>query len=1045
MSIVSFFSFIILFLVFLFFVLQNGLYLDNLHISNFYLKNSYIRLDNKLHIVIDDVKIRQQTASSKRLSFEEINNYLKLIPKILPYIGTLTISKIEVDDFTANFDYSSKKKGLLHFHYKDIINCNAVLFTKNSNLAIHIQDLNSSKYKTSISGNIVINTTTLKQYTKLNILLNNDVNLTLNAISNENHLRYTIKSHNDIHNIKALLNLIPFNKDVKYWANDAIEAKYVTIKKVNGEINFNDLSNAYKHIYLNAMVHSLKYRYNPMLAVIDSKQTELEFKNGVLYIEPQKAYTYNTYLKNSWLKIDFTKKHEFLDLYLHLDGRLNDDILHLLSVYKIILPFKQNSGVIKTDLHLNVDLRTIHVNVDGDFSLKKANIDYIGLNLNLVNSHIHLHNSNVTIDKMQIKYQNILDTNLSAAYNVKTELGDIRFKVNNIRYKGLKLDRSNSKLHILYHLSKNKKVLHLSKSQWKYKNQAITVNAFSMPYDIHDTTIALPPVMINAKNLAQAFVSGTINIKSKHLNFDIDLFKLNYESLKLEQTDVHLKAKYDAKFTLNAANDIYISINGSQYKIKKLQMIFDDKSVRLRRTSIEIGKYITTRIYAKHLFNSNKINIGLNDFILKSPRTQRILYNNKKIRVQAFFSDRNITVKSPQLDATFFSDKEKWELNLFSLDRIAKNSDILKQLNISNGSVSFYKKSTHTSTKFQADIIYPYSILMNKNKQIHRYKIVGKITKDRKIYMNVNNSVKIKIDNKVKINPKNCGININEIIKLVKSIQTTQTNTKSSAPAPKIYLNATNSYIYIGKNRYAISDKIYMQYINNIITAQLTYKEGQAGFRLAHKKFYLYGKDFNDKFMEQFSAFSKFKGGKLDFSMQGTFDDYSGVFFMNNTTIVDYKLLNNILAFVNTIPSLVTFSLPNYNKDGLYVKNAYLNFSSRNGLMNISNLYLNSKELKIVGKGTANIKQNKINLLLNLKTDLASDVSKIPLVGYLIFDGKSLSTTLKVTGKLNNPKIQTQLAKDIVVAPLNIIKRTLTLPYRLIKKAVNDVNGTSHQ
>ncbi|WP_297485163.1 DUF3971 domain-containing protein, partial [Sulfurimonas sp.] len=713
----SLFSFIILFLVFLFFVLQNGLYLDNLHISNFYLKNSYIRLDDKLHIVIDDVKIRQQTASSKRLSFEEINNYLKLIPKIIPYIGTLTISKIEVDDFTANFDYSSKKKGLLHFHYKDIINCNAVLFTKNSNLAIHIQDLNSSKYKTSISGNIVINTTTLKQYTKLNILLNNDANLTLNAISNENHLRYTIKSHNDIQNIKALLNLIPFNKDVKYWANDAIEAKYVTIKKVNGEINFNDLSNAYKHIYLNAVVHSLKYRYNPMLAVIDSKQTELEFKNGVLYIKPRKAYTYNTYLKNSWLKIDFTKKHEFLDLYLHLDGRLNDDILHLLSVYKIILPLKQNSGVINTNLHLNVDLRTIQVNVDGDFSLKKANVDYIGLNLNLFNSHIHLHNSNVTIDKMQIKYQNILDTNLSAAYNVKTKLGDIRFKVNNIRYKGLKLDRSNSKLHILYHLSKNKKFLHLSKSQWKYKNQAITVNAFSMPYDIHDTTIALPPVMISTKDIAQAFVSGNVNIKNKHLNFDIDLFNLNYEGLKLEQTDVHLSAKYDTKFTLNAANDIYISINGSQYKIKKLQMIFDDKSVKLQPTSIEIGKYISTKIYAKHLFDSNQVDIRLNNFILKSPRTQRILYNNKKIKVQAFFSDKNITIKSSQLDATFFSDKEKWGLNLFSLDRIAKNSDILKQLNISSGVVSFYKKSNQTSTKFQANIIYPYSILMDKNKQ----------------------------------------------------------------------------------------------------------------------------------------------------------------------------------------------------------------------------------------------------------------------------------------------------------------------------------------
>ncbi len=1036
----SLFSFIILFLIVLFFVLQNGLYLDNLHISNFYLKNSYIRFDNQLHITIDDIKIEPQATSSKKPSFKEINSYLRLISEIIPYIGTLTISKIEIDDFTADFDYSSKQKGLLHFHYKNLVNCTAILFTQNSNLAIHIQELNSSKYKTSINGNILINTTTLKQYAKLNILLNNDANVTLYTISDKNHLLYTIKSHNKIHNIKALLNLIPFTKTIKYWANDAIKAKYVTIKKINGVINFHNLKNAYKHIYLDAVVHSLKYRYNPKLAVIYSKQTELKFKNGILYIEPRQAYTYNTYLKNSWLKINFTKKHELLDLYLHLNGKVNSSILHLLSVYKIILPLKQNSGFIKTDLHLNIDLRTIHINVDGDFSLKKANINFIGLNLNLFNSHIHLHNSDVTIDKMHVKYQNILDTNLTATYNVSKELGNIHFKVNNIQYKGLHLDMPSSKLHILYHLSKNKNFLRINKSQWEYKHQKIFLNAFSIPYDPKGTSIELPPVIVSAKNLAKAFVSATINIKTKQLTFDIDLFKLNYESLKLEQTDIHLKAKYNSKFTLNSENDIYISMNGSQYKIKKFQIIFSDNNVKLEPTSIEIGKYISTKIYAKYLFNSNQIDIGLNNFILKSPRTQRIFYKNKKIQLQAFFSDKNITVKSPQIHAIFFSNKEKWKLKLFSLDKIAKNSDILKKLHISNGTVSFYKKSMQLNTKFQAKITYPYSILMDNNKQIHTYKIIGKITKDKKIYMNVNNKVKIKIDDKVKIDAKNCGININQIIKLIKTIKATQINTKSSAPMPKIYLNALNSYIYISKNRYVLSNTITMQDINNIITAQLTYKKGNAGFKLAHNKFYLYGKNFNDKFMEQLLAFSKFKGGRLNFSMQGNFDDYSGVFFVNNTTIVEYKLLNNILAFVNTIPSLVTFSLPDYNTVGLYTKNAYLKFSSKNGLMDISDFYLNSKELKIVGKGTVNMKQNKINLLLDLKTDLASDISKIPLVGYIVFDGKSLSTTLKVTGKLNNPKIQTQLVKDIVVAPLNIIKRTLTLPYHLIKKAVNDIN-----
>ncbi|SFV51756.1 FIG01209130: hypothetical protein [hydrothermal vent metagenome] len=54
------------------------------------------------------------------------------------------------------------------------------------------------------------------------------------------------------------------------------------------------------------------------------------------------------------------------------------------------------------------------------------------------------------------------------------------------------------------------------------------------------------------------------------------------------------------------------------------------------------------------------------------------------------------------------------------------------------------------------------------------------------------------------------------------------------------------------------------------------------------------------------------------------------------------------------------------------------------------------------------------------------------MVGYIIFDGQSISTTLKVYGKLEDPKVETMLAKDIIVAPLNIIKRTLLLPFHLL-------------
>jgi hypothetical protein len=235
-----------------------------------------------------------------------------------------------------------------------------------------------------------------------------------------------------------------------------------------------------------------------------------------------------------------------------------------------------------------------------------------------------------------------------------------------------------------------------------------------------------------------------------------------------------------------------------------------------------------------------------------------------------------------------------------------------------------------------------------------------------------------------------------------------------------------------------------LQYYKGILTAQLTHANGKAGFKIDGDKFHLYGNNFNDEFMEKLLSLSKFKGGSLDFSMSGKFDDYIGTFYINNTTIEDYVILNNILAFINTVPSLATFSLPGYSKKGLHIDNAYMKFHAKNHIFDISDIYIGSKEIKILGKGTASVKYDTIDLALNLKTDLGSSLSKVPVVGYIIFDGKNISTTLKITGKLTDPKVKTMIARDIAVAPLNIILRTLTLPYK-IAKDINDYNSSKEK
>ncbi|MGE3613061.1 MAG: AsmA-like C-terminal domain-containing protein [Sulfurimonas sp.] len=45
-----------------------------------------------------------------------------------------------------------------------------------------------------------------------------------------------------------------------------------------------------------------------------------------------------------------------------------------------------------------------------------------------------------------------------------------------------------------------------------------------------------------------------------------------------------------------------------------------------------------------------------------------------------------------------------------------------------------------------------------------------------------------------------------------------------------------------------------------------------------------------------------------------------------------------------------------------------------------------------------------------------------------------MSTSLRVTGALDDPDVTTQVTKDIAVAPFNIIKRTLMYPFEMFKK-----------
>jgi len=1030
-NIVSLLIFIFLLLFIGFIVLQNGLFLNEVSISNIHIKQLYIKWNEKLDVSIHEIKVSQNGFKTKtHIDYKELGNVLQSLARTSYWFNSLIVEKIVYKDVIGSFKYHSSHKGFFLASSQDI-ELDIALSKTDDVLLLNVKKLYDKKRDITLFGNIYLDTTKTQLHTNLNINISNELDLTLFLQSTTTQLYYKVVSNKEIIDYKHAVSLVNLPKEAKYWAYDAIKMSHVDISSAYGYVDYNRLDNLLKNIHITATIDKLHYTYNKDLDAIHTQDTQLEFKDGFLFIYPHEAYTSGKYLGTSWLKIDFNQKEELLTLKLLFSSLLDKDMLKILNTYKIKLPFLQKKGVVKTDLSLDIGLRELDVDAKGSFYTKKANFDYLGLNIDVYNANIELDNYDVKVEGMQASYKDIAKASVDVTYNASTSQGQIDFKFKHIAIKGLSLDTINTPLDVQYNISNSGDSIDVNSSLWHFENQKINVDALHIPFDLKELKLQIPTTFIQDTNIGSAFLSGSVDLDAMTAHIDVDILKFNYEGVSLSQSNTPLKISYDKKLSVFSKNEIFFKVSGSNYKVTNFYLEIDEKEILLKHTKLNIGKYITTKIYANFNPATKKSHISLSDFVLTDPNTKNILYKNKKILLSLSNINNVLKINSRELSGEFSSQEKGWKLQLNALGRIAKNSALLKKLHLEKGDFTLYKNKNDKYTRFKANVVYPYKILVKDNIPLKEYKIKGKVY-DEKVYVSVNKKIYITIKDSIDVKMDKTSININEVLRAMKDIPTSTKKSKTL----NVLLTATDSTLYINKNRHVLYDTLDIQFYKDILTAQLKYVKGSAGLRFEDKKFHLYGKNFNDKFMNKLLFLSKFSKGNLDFSLSGDVNDYAGVIYVKKTIIKDYKTLNNILAFVNTVPSLVTFKLPGYNNEGLFVNKAYINFEYKKNIYHLNDIYLDSKEIDIFGNGIADLKNDNLDIVLNLKTDLGSDLAKVPLVGYIILDKDTISTTLSIKGKVSNPKVKSLLAKDIVLAPFNIIKRTLSLPYLLIKDAV---------
>ncbi len=354
---------------------------------------------------------------------------------------------------------------------------------------------------------------------------------------------------------------------------------------------------------------------------------------------------------------------------------------------------------------------------------------------------------------------------------------------------------------------------------------------------------------------------------------------------------------------------------------------------------------------------------------------------------------------------------------------------------IEGGSLHATFKKGHGDLK--ADLRYPNEILKYKNKPLENLHLTTRFGPEG-VEADLNGLATLQKRGKITtIRCKNLDINIVRLRKLVVAdLQKSGGEKEKSEPAiVRIYGANT---ILRGDYAYLPCDSYEMKVTTQPLSALFESKHGAGTI---YGLFYnddikIVGKHLPDTVIHGIPALDDLYGGYFDFDAVGKFDDFNGTITFQDTLWAKSAVYNNMLATLNSIPSLLTLKNPGFNQKGYKIKKGTIDYHYKSPVFHFDKIAIHGESANIFGQGDIDFAKETINVKMRVQflQTVSQTMKNIPIAGYILFgDDGTVSVGLSIEGTLKNPKVETSAAKDIVTAPLNIIKRTFTFPFHLFK------------
>ena len=1031
--------------VVLFFTLKKGIAFDHYAAGGITLQKFNLRLDKKLALDVGEITI----ATAKKpqgagLSLAGIRKALAAADVAGRWFESISVRKIVMNDTVAALSYSGNGSGSLTVQDPAYYLDTGVVFSS-AGMNLAVRQFKSLEYQSQGSGTIKLDINHNTMTADILVDLAGTLPLKLHCEADRNQLSFEGSGTASVSTIRPVVELFHLGPDIQPWITDYLKGSSFTLETIKGTVPFKAPGKVFDTLYGKASIQDTEYSFEQKLPAIKAPSTAVVFENGILKIYPHHPAYAGVDAGTSWLDINFNPDEPVLSAYIKTQAPLGEAILALLDFYEIHLPFKQTKGVTDADLTLAINLATIDVNAHGNFSVAEGAFEYDKQTYTVTDAALSLANDAVTITRMNIGFQDILRMKATGDMKITSRKADFKIGVEKVDLPledtRLTLDTADRPFLLEYQWSPDGEKLVASGSAWKIGTLAAKAEGFTASFKAGDFSGTVPATRVSVSPSAQFLLSGDFNFKKPDFNLVADVQKWDSDGLKLDQP--HFPVAFVLGKTLDVSSTAESGwlINGKKVILDPFKLNYAKKNITVGQAGLRFGDILNGALQGKFDLSTGTGSFTLDRLAIRNTNTNRFDFSGENLRADVAKKDNGLKITIPELGFSYERNTiSGWVLHLEDLGKLYDRSAFLRKYNLNAGAIDIWGATDDPPYLFSGNITYQYDFLVKNNIPVNDYAFKGQYD-GVNWAATVNDDVHLENSDRMHITSNGVGYNI-AALRTYLADHPVDEKEKGGRKIPDMDMQADNSSLYLNPFQNAPVDELRAHSEGGRLTGQLKFGKGKAQLEMDGTNFTLLGQDFDEKFMDRILKKSKFIGGKLSFYLNGSSDKFTGVMKIDNSVLKEGAVLNNVLTFVNTVPDLVTFSLPDYNLQGLPFNQLYAGFTYDTDVIDVKTFAIESNALDMAGTGVIRLPENTIKMNIDLVGKTKQTISKIPLLGYiLVGDQKQPTITLTVTGNLDDPDISTSTYKEIVKTPFDMLLRTINLPNHLLKQVEGGASG----